>query len=135
MMVIKSGMPIRRAILTGLLPTLFGGVAVAQESRPRRIRTDDGGAFMGGGAVVPPPPAPVTSQVTRAEIAPMPNSGWEAPRPVVQADPNAASFSPGMMSPAMPGRGAAQGNAQGSINDRLFRGPAAGGHLRIPMSW
>ena len=83
--------------------------------------------------VVPSAPAP--AQVSRAEIAPMPNSGWEAPRPVVQADPNAARFSPGMMAPSIPGRGMAQGNSQGSINDRLFRGPAAGGHVRIPMSW
>jgi len=124
-------MPMRRAFLTGLLPMLTAGGAVAQESRPRRIRTDDGGALMGGGALVPPPPV-VSTQ--RAEIAPMPNSGWEAPRQV-SSDPNAPRFSPGMMPPAMPGRGAAQGAAQGSINDRLFRGPAAGGHLRIPMSW
>lgn len=110
---------------------LTAGTAVAQESRPRRIRTDDGGAFLGGGAVVQPPPVASTQ---RADIAPMPNSGWEGPRQVA-SDPNAPRFSPGMMSPAMPGRGAAQGNAQGSINDRLFRGPAAGGHLRIPMSW
>jgi hypothetical protein len=123
----------RRAILTGLLPILASTTAFAQETRQRRIRTDDGGAFMGGGMVVPN--APIPAPTSRVDIAPMPNSSWEAPRDVVPTDPNAPRFAPAMMAPTMPGRGLAQGNSQASINDRLFRGPAAGAQMRIPMSW
>ncbi len=126
-------MPKRRAFLAGFLPAMVAGSAFAQDQRQRRIRTDNG-AFMGGGMAVPSAPAPAIPSAQRTEIAPMPNSGWQAP-PTPSSDPNAPRFSPGMISPTMPGRGLAQGNSQQSINDRLFRGPAAGAHLRIPMSW
>lgn len=87
---------------------------------------------MGGGMVVPAPPVAASSG-PRADIAPMPNSRWEAPQPIA-GDPNAPRLAPGVISPTMPGRGMAQGNSQASINDRLFR-PAPSAHLRIPMSW
>lgn len=131
-----------RCLLAGVAVALLAmGSATAQEASDSQRRTqrralDTTGAYMGGGMVVESSPLlsrrpqPVTTQT---EIAPMPNNGIEAPRGFQQAQ--APRLTPGMIAPALPGRGAAQETGSpGSLQDRLFR-PAPGAHLRIPMSW
>jgi len=78
------------------------------------------------------PFSPAPAARPAVELAPMPNSNLEAPR---QQRTEVARLTPGVISPQMPGRGSAQDSVSpGSLQDRLFR-PAAGAHLRIPMSW
>ena len=129
-----------RSLILGFAAAILAiGTATAQEATtrraPRRV-VDTGAAYMGGGLVVGESsilsrrPQQVT---TRTEIAPMPNSGIEAPRGFRQAE--VVRVTPGMIAPAIPGRGSAQENGSpGSLQDRLFR-PAPGAHLRIPMTW
>ncbi len=130
-----------RGFLLGFAIALISvGTAAAQDAtttrRAPRRAVDTGAAYMGGGMVVEA--APILGRrpqavATRTEIAPMPNSGIEAPRGYQQAQ--AVRVTPGMIAPVLPGRGLAQDNGSpGSLQDRLFR-PAPGAHLRIPMSW
>ena len=129
-----------RGLLLGFACALLAvGTAAAQEGNPTRRQTrqaDPNAAFMGGGMVVEA--APVLGRrpqqvTTRTEIAPMPNFALEAPRGFSQVD--AARLTPGMIAPALPGRGSAQVNGSpGSLQERLFR-PAPGAYLRIPMTW
>ena len=129
-----------RSLILGLAAAILAvGTAAAQETTTRRAprrAVDTNAAYMGGGMVMEE--SPILNRrpqqvTTRTEIAPMPNSGIEAPRGFRQAE--VARVTPGMIAPAIPGRGLAQENGSpGSLQDRLFR-PAPGAHLRIPMSW
>jgi len=108
---------------------------VEPQRRPvaRRPRGEDvNSAYMGGGMVQQAPFSPPPAARPAVELAPMPNSNLEAPR---QQRTEAARLTAGVIAPRIPGRGSAQdGVSPGSLQDRLFR-PAAGAHLRIPMSW
>lgn len=129
-----------RGLLLGFAALLFAiGTAEAQDvnqqRRQQRRVVDTNAAYMGGGMVVESPILVRRPQqvVARTEIAPMPNTGIEAPRGFQQAD--AVRVTPGMIAPRLPGRGLAQETGSpGSLQDRLFR-PAPGAHLRIPMTW
>ena len=130
-----------RGFLLGFAIALLAvGSAAAQDATPGRRASrraqDSTAAYMGGGMVIEA--APILGRrpqqvISRTEIAPMPNSGIEAPRGFQQAE--VTRVTPGMIAPQLPGRGLAQENGSpGSLQDRLFR-PAPGAHLRIPMSW
>jgi len=130
-----------RGFLLGLAIALIAvGTAAAQDvnstRRAQRRSLDTNAAYMGGGMVVEA--APLLGRrpqqvTTRTEIAPMPNSGIEAPRGFQQAE--APRIAPAMIAPRLPGRGLAQeSGSPGSLQDRLFR-PSPGAYLRIPMSW
>lgn len=130
-----------RGLLLGFAIALLAvGTAAAQDATPTRRAprraVDTTSAYMGGGMVVEA--APILGRrpqevTTRTEIAPMPNSGIEAPRGFQQAD--GPRVTPTMIGPRIPGRGFAQENGSpGSLQDRLFR-PSPGAHLHIPMSW
>lgn len=115
-----------------------------RQPRPQRPRQNDADrAFMGGGLVLESSPfgqqaARAPAPNPRGELAPRPNLNMDGPRETQPGfmDPNQTRITPSLISPRIPGRGMAQDGSMGNrIEDRFIRTPAAGAHLRMPMSW
>ncbi|MFN8983919.1 MAG: hypothetical protein ACK5X9_15565 [Alphaproteobacteria bacterium] len=125
----------RRAFLAGLLASLGGGAALAQDTAPAPPRP----------AASPLPPRNpeqrrrprqaekiVTAPEPPGNLAPVPNRDIEAPRGL--RDPQRASLSPTLINPepAQPHLGQS-GFAVQAQEDRLLRQPAPGARLNVPF--
>jgi hypothetical protein len=118
----------RRVLLLGALGWLAAGGAVAQEERGRPSRRRPRRAAPEEPLPLPPePPAP-----PRADLAPVPNRGIEAPH---GAQRDVPSFELDVIEPRLTPRGGTfESDQVQRRQDRLFE-PAPGARFRLPFAY
>lgn len=124
----------RRALLFSLLPSLFAGVAAAQNAAPATPAPNAARPSPEQGRRRRQAETTVTGPEPQGQPAPMPNRDVEAPRNA--HDGPRARLSPAIIdpAPAQPHLGGS-GFAMQAQEDRLLPKPVPGARLSVPFSY